>query len=208
LRVQASTRLTPEPLHAPNRIKEIRMTTTTLPVELTAGTWAADPSHSEAGFTVRYAGISKVRGAVTVTAATITVGEDLTASAVTAKLDAASITTGDANRDGHLKSADFFDVENNPEWTFVSTSVAGSGPEAVVTGDLTIHGVTRRVELATEFNGTATDAYGNFRAGFSATTEISRKDFDLTWNVALEAGGVLVGDKVKISIEISAIEQA
>lgn len=184
------------------------MTVTTLPTELTAGVWAADPSHSEAAFSVRHAGISKVRGTVAITAASITIGDDLTTSAVTATLDAASINTRDSGRDGHLKSADFFDVESFPEWTFVSTSIAGSGAEGVVTGDLTIHGVTRQIELATEFNGTAVDPYGNLRAGFSASTEISRKDFGLTWNAALEAGGVLVGDKVKINLEISAIKQA
>ena len=182
------------------------MTTTTLPTELTPGTWDTDASHSEAGFTVRHAGISKVRGSVTVTEATITIGDDFATSAVTARLDAASIDTRDANRDKHLTSADFFDVENFPTWTFISTSVTGTGREAVVTGDLTIHGVTRQVDLTTEFNGTATDAYGNLRAGFSARTVISRKDFGLTWNVALEAGGVMVGDKVTIELEISAIK--
>ena len=182
------------------------MTTTTLAAELTAGTWVADASHSEAGFTVRHAGISKVRGSVAVTEATITIGDDFATSAVTAHLDASSIDTRDANRDKHLKSADFFDVEHYPTWTFISTSVSGAGTEAVITGDLTIHGVTREVDLTTEFNGTATDAYGNLRAGFSARTEISRKDFGLTWNVALEAGGVMVGDKVTIDLDISAIK--
>jgi len=182
------------------------MTTTTLPTELTPGSWDTDASHSEAGFTVRHAGISKVHGSVSITEATITVGDDLATSAVTARLDAASIDTRDANRDKHLRSADFFDVENYPTWTFISTSVSAAGAEAVITGDLTIHGVTREVELTTEFNGTATDAYGKLRAGFSARTEISRKDFGLTWNVALEAGGVLVGDKVTINLEISAIK--
>ena len=184
------------------------MSITTLPTALTAGAWAADVSHSEAGFTVRHAGISKVRGFVGITEAVITIGADLSASGVTATLDASTIDTRDANRDGHIKGADFFDVENFPTWTFVSTSVTGSGAEAVVAGDLTIHGVTRPVTLATEFNGTAVDPYGNLRAGFSASTEISRKDFGLTWNAALEAGGVLVGDKVKIVLDISAIKQA
>ncbi|RYV50056.1 YceI family protein [Pengzhenrongella frigida] len=184
------------------------MSVTTLPTELTAGAWVADVSHSEAGFTVRHAGISKVRGFVAITEATITIGADLSASAVTATLDASTIDTRDENRDGHLKGADFFDVENFPTWTFVSTSVTGSGAEAVVAGDLTIHGVTRPVTLATEFTGTAVDPWGNLRAGFSASTEISRKDFGLTWNAALEAGGVLVGDKVKIALDLSAIKQA
>ncbi|WP_250444430.1 YceI family protein [Actinotalea sp. C106] len=184
------------------------MTTTTLPTGLTSGTWAVDASHSEASFSVRHAGIAKVRGTVAITEGTILVGEDLTVTSVTAALDASSIDTRDANRDGHLKSADFFDVENHPTWTFASTTITADGEDYAIEGDLTIHGVTRPVTLKTEFGGTATDPFGNARAGYSATTEISRKDFGLTWNAALETGGVLVGDTVKITIEVSAIKQA
>ncbi|MBC7290904.1 MAG: YceI family protein [Actinotalea sp.] len=182
-------------------------TATTLPAGLTTGTWVVDASHSEAAFTVRHAGIAKVRGTVAITEGVITVGEDLAVSEVRATLDPATIDTRDAGRDGHLKSADFFEVEAFPTWTFVSTGVRADGDDYVVTGDLTLHGVTRTVELTTEFNGTATDPFGNARAGFSASTEISRKEFGLTWNAALETGGVLVGDKVKIALEISAIRQ-
>ena len=181
---------------------------TALPTGLTAGTWNLDPSHTEAGFTVRHAGISKVRGSVAVTAGAVTVGDDLGTTTVSVTLDPATIDTRDAGRDGHLKSADFFEVETYPTWNFVSTGVSGSGNDLVVEGDLTIHGVTKPVKLVTEFNGTATDPFGNLRAGFSATTEISRKEFGLTWNAALEAGGVLVGDKITISIDGSAIKQA
>lgn len=184
------------------------MTTTTLPTELTAGIWAVDPSHSQAGFTVRHTGTSKVRGNIAITEATITIGVDPWASAVTATLDAASIDTRDAGRDGHVKGADFFDVEVFPLWTFVSTSVTGSGREGVVIGNLTIHGVTREVRLATEFNGTAVDLYGNLRAGFAAFTEISRKDFGLTFS---REGGCFVsplGDKVKINLELEATKCA
>lgn len=181
------------------------MTTTTLPAGLVAGTYTIDASHSQASFWVRHAGIAKVRGTVDITEGTITVAEDLTASSVRVTLDPATIDTKDAGRDGHLKSADFFDVENFPQWSFASTSIEADGEEYVVTGDLTIHGVTRPVALRTEFNGTATDPFGNARAGFSATTTISRKDFGLTWNAALETGGVLVGDKVTIELEVSAI---
>lgn len=184
------------------------MSVTTLPTGLTAGTWTLDPSHTEASFTVRHAGISKVRGTVAVTSGAITVAEDLTLSAVTATLDPTTINTNDAGRDGHLKSADFFDVEAFGEWTFTSTAVRPDGEDYVVTGDLTIHGVTQSVDLAVEFGGAATDPFGNQRAGFSATTTISRKDFGITWNAALEAGGVLVSDKVVISLEVSAIKQA
>jgi polyisoprenoid-binding protein YceI len=183
-------------------------TATTLPTELVAGTWTIDASHSEAGFSVRHAGISKVRGTVAITEGTIVVGEDLTVTSVAATLDPSTISTGDAGRDGHLKSADFFDVEQFATWTFASTSVRPDGNDYVIVGDLTIHGVTKSVELETEFNGTAVDPYNNLRAGFSASTTISRKEFGLTWNAALEAGGVLVSDKVVISIDIAAIKQA
>jgi polyisoprenoid-binding protein YceI len=183
-------------------------TTTTLPTGLTAGVWTIDASHSEAAFTVRHAGIAKVRGTVAITEGTVTVGDDLAVSGVVAHLDPATIDTRDAGRDGHLKSADFFEVETHPTWTFTSTGVRPAGDDYVVTGDLTIHGVTKSVELKTEFNGTATDPFGNARAGFSAATEISRKDFGLTWNAALETGGVLVSDTVKVALEISAIRQA
>ena len=179
---------------------------TTLPTGLTSGTWTIDPSHTEASFTVRHAGISKVRGTVAVTSGTLTVGEDLGSTSVTVTLDPSTVSTGDANRDGHLTSNDFFDVETFGEWTFTSTAVREQGDGHVVVGDLTIHGVTREVELATQFNGTAVDPFGNTRAGFEAEVTISRKDFGLTWNAALEAGGVLVADKVRIDLDVSAIK--
>ena len=178
---------------------------TALPTGLTTGTWNVDPSHTRAEFTVRHAGISKVRGSVPVTGGTLTVGEDLESSSVTVTLDPSGVSTGDDNRDGHLRSADFFEVEKYGEWTFTSTSVRATGDGYVVAGDLTIHGVTRPVELATEFNGQAVDPFGNTRAGFEASVVVSRKDFGLTWNAALEAGGVLVGDKVTIDLDVSVV---
>ncbi|ACZ29480.1 YceI family protein [Xylanimonas cellulosilytica DSM 15894] len=181
---------------------------TQLPGDLTAGTYVIDASHSTASFSVRHAGIAKVRGTIAIASGTITVGENLEASTVTAVLDAASVNTGDANRDQHLTSADFWHAEANPTWTFASTTVKVDGNELVVVGDLTINGVTNQVELPTEFAGTATDPFGNARAGFEAEIEISRADYGLTWNAALEAGGFLVGDKVKIALDISAIKQA
>lgn len=180
---------------------------TALPTGLSTGSWAVDASHSEASFTVRHAGISKVRGTVAITSGTLTVGEDVESSSVVVTLDPASVTTGDANRDGHLKSGDFFDVETHGEWSFTSTAVRGAGSDYVIVGDLTIHGVTQQVELETVFNGSAVDPFGNTRAGFEASVTISRKDFGLTWNAALEAGGVLVADKVKIDLDVSAIKQ-
>jgi polyisoprenoid-binding protein YceI len=184
------------------------MTTKTLPTELTAGTWGADPSQSEASFTVRHAGTSKVHGTAAITEATITIGAGLWTSSVTAVLDAVSIDTRDAGRDEHVKGADFFDVENFRVWTFASTSVTGLGSESVVTGDLMIHGVTREVTLATQFNVTAVDSHGNLCADFTASTEISRKDFGLTMNAVSEAGGVLLSDNVKINLKIQAVKQA
>ena len=177
-----------------------------LPEGLSAGTYNADPSHSTAAFTVRHAGISKVRGTVPITSATITVGSDVSESSVVAELDARGVTTGSADRDGHLQSPDFFNVEVNPTWTFTSTSVSGDGAEFDVTGDLTINGVTQSVTLEVEFTGSAIDPFGNPRSAFEGELEISRKDFGLTWNAALETGGVLVSDKVKIALEISAIK--
>lgn len=179
--------------------------TTTLPQALAAGTYTIDPAHSAAHFTVRHAGISKVRGTVAITSGAITVGESLEASAVTAELDAASVDTGSADRDAHLRTADFWDVEKNPTWTFVSTAVAADGDDLTLTGDLTLNGVTQSVALELEYTGSAVDAFGAPRAAFEAHTEISRKDFGLTWNATLEAGGVLVSDKVKIELDISAL---
>jgi polyisoprenoid-binding protein YceI len=183
-------------------------TTTAVPTELTAGTWTIDLTHSEASFTVRHAGISKVRGTVAITDSTVVVGDDLTLTSVTATLDPSTINTGEPNRDGHIKTADFFDIEKFGSWTFASTEVRADGGDYVIVGDLTLHGVTKSIELATEFSGTAVDPFGNLRAGFSATTTFSRKEFGLTWNAAMETGGVLVSDKVVIAIEASAIKQA
>jgi polyisoprenoid-binding protein YceI len=171
-----------------------------------AGTWQVETSHSLASFSVRHAGIAKVRGTVAITEGTIVLAEDVTASTVTATLDPATIDTRDAKRDGHLRSADFFDAEQFPAWTFTSTSVEEGGAGLLVHGDLTIHGVTRPVTLDVELNGAATDPFGMSRVGFSATTTINRKDFDLTWNAALETGGVLVSDKVEISLEIEGVQ--
>ncbi|RBM01635.1 polyisoprenoid-binding protein [Glutamicibacter soli] len=170
---------------------------------LTAGTWNLDASHSEVGFSVRHAGISKVRGSFTEFDATLTIGESLADSSVEATVQIASVSTKDANRDAHLKSADFFDAEQFPTMTFKSTGTKGNADEFVLIGDLTIRGVTKQVELETELGGQAVDAFGATRVGFSASTTISRKEFGITWNAALEAGGVLVSDKVKIEIDAS-----
>lgn len=186
----------------------VQSTGQALPENLTAGTWSIDPSHSAAVFTVRHAGIAKVRGSVDIIAGEVVIGSDLGSSSVTATLDPATINTKDTNRDAHLRNADFFDVETYPTWDFTSTAVERDGEDYVIVGDLTIRGVTRPVRLATEFNGAATDPFGASRIGFSASTEISRKEFGLTWNAALETGGVLVSDNVKVSLDIEAVAQA
>lgn len=172
---------------------------------LTTGTWNLDASHSEIGMTVRHAGISKVRAIFEEADATLTVSENDVAT-LEASVKANSFNSKNADRDGHVRGEDFLDAENHPELTFKADSITASGEEFEITGDLTIRGVTKTVTFETEFGGQAVDPFGMTRAGFSANTVISRKEFGLTWNVALEAGGVLVSDKVKISLDISAIK--
>jgi polyisoprenoid-binding protein YceI len=185
-----------------------RRITMALPANVTTGTWTLDPSHSEIGFTVRHAGISKVRGQFTDAAATLDLAENVTDSKVNASIKTASFDSGDANRDGHVRGEDFFDVETFPEISFVSSTIVPKGDAYELQGDLTIKGITRPVALETEFNGVAVDPFGNTRAGLSAETTISRKDFGLTWNAVLEAGGVLVSDKVAINLELAFIAPA
>lgn len=165
--------------------------------DLTPGTWTLDAAHTSAGFTVRHAGISKVRGTFGELEGTLTVGEFDKDLAFSTTLQVASISTGNADRDGHLRSADFFDAETYPTITFVSTRVEGDQ----LVGDLTIRDTTREISLDFTYEGAATDPFGTYRAGFTGETTISRKDFGLSWNAALEAGGVLVSDSVKIVVE-------
>ena len=171
--------------------------------------WEIDSSHSSLHFSVRHLVIAKVRGAFTRWSGTLQVPDgDFSKATVAVTIDASSIETGVADRDGHLKSPDFFDVAQYPELRFVGTRVQPrSGDEIDVIGDLTIRGITREVVLRVEQHGQAKDPWGNVRAAFSAKTTIDRKDFGLTWNQALEAGGVLVGDKVEIEAEIQAVKQ-
>ena len=175
---------------------------------LTPGTWTVDAGHSTIGFVVRHLVVAKVRGQFNDFAGTLTIAEDRLQSTVEATVQATSIDTRDEGRDGHLRGADFFDVENHPTWTLVSTGLdrKGSDSEYVLHTDLTIKGVTKPVDFQLEFEGVATDPWGNTKAGFTAEAEINRKDWGLEWNVALEAGGVLVGEKVKIVLEIEALK--
>jgi polyisoprenoid-binding protein YceI len=174
--------------------------------DLTPGTWNVDPSHTVIGFTARHLMISKVRGRFTSFTGSVTIAEDPLQSTVEATVDLGSVTTGDEARDGHLKSGDFFDVENHPTMTFRSTGIKADGDDFLLTGDLTVAGKTRSVDFELEFDGVTQDPWGGTRAGFSAETEISRKDWELTWNVALETGGVLVGDKVKIELDAELVK--
>ena len=171
--------------------------------DLIAGTWTIDPSHSEVGFTVRHL-MSKVRGQFEKFEGTLTTGSAVADTAASATIDLNSINTRDEQRDGHLRSADFFDVENAGPMTFSSVSFNGSS----ATGDLSIKGVTRPVELDVEFLGIETDPWGGQRIGFEATTEINRKDFGIDFNIPLDGGKVLVGDKVQINLSIQAVLQA
>jgi len=172
--------------------------------------WLIDASHSSAGFSVRHMMISNVRGEFQKLEGKVTWDPARPeATQVEATIDAASISTRDAQRDGHLKSADFFDVEKFPSLTFKSKSVKAAGSDALsVTGDLTIHGVTKEVVLEVEGpSAPSTDPFGNVRVGATATTKVKRDDFGLVWNAALETGGVLVGHEAKITIDISLIQQ-
>ena len=172
--------------------------------------WSFDPSHSSVGFSVRHLMISKVRGQFGKWSGTFEYDPANPAAArLEVHIDAASIDTRDEKRDAHLRSPDFFDVEKFPELTFSSTKVErDGGDDFVVTGDLTIHGVTRSVQLKVEGLGRTRDPWGGERVGFSASTSVNRKDFGLHWNVALETGGVVVGEKVEIGIEIEAVRAA
>ena len=172
-----------------------------------AGTWAIDPTHSEIGFSVRHLMVSKVKGRFTSFEGAITVAADPLASTVSVTVDLDSVTTNEPQRDAHLKSADFFDAEHHPKMTFTSTSVRGDGDSYVVTGDLSLKGVTKAVELEVELNGLSPDPWGGSRIGFSAETEISRKDFGVDIEMPLDGGGVVVGDKIKVQLEVEAILQ-
>jgi polyisoprenoid-binding protein YceI len=174
----------------------------------TTTTWNIDPAHSTAEFKVKHMMISNVKGQFTGVKGALSLDqENVTGSYVEATIDAASINTHEAQRDAHLKSADFFDVEKFPTLSFTSTRVAGSNGKLAVEGDLTIHGVTRKVVFAVEGpTAPGKDPWGNTRVGLTATTKINRKDFGLTWNAALETGGILVGDEVTITLDVQFVK--
>ncbi len=188
------------------------MTTTVETTTLTGltGTYALDPSHSRVGFVARHAMIAKVRGAFNEVTGSATIdGANPAASALEVTIQTASIDTRDANRDGHLRSADFFDADTYPTITFTATGFEIVDDTTVeVTGDLTIKDVTKPVTVPFEFGGAAVDPFGNQRIGFEGAVAVNRKDWGLTWNAALETGGVLVSDKVTLELEVSAVKAA
>ncbi|WP_309118293.1 YceI family protein [Paenibacillus sp.] len=172
--------------------------------------WAVDPTHSSVDFSIKHMMISKVKGTFTSFDASIEADpQDLTTANISFTVDLASVNTNNADRDNHLRSADFFDVENQPKLTFVAKSIRKTDVgEYTVTGDLTLHGVTRLETFAVTFEGEGKDPWGNEKVGFSASGSLKRSDYGLTWNAALETGGFLVGDDVKVSIELQAVKQA
>jgi polyisoprenoid-binding protein YceI len=178
--------------------------TSTIPGYRT-GTWQIDTVHSDVSFTVRHMMVSKVRGQFTEFEGTIVTAENPSDSTVTATIKLDSIDTRNEQRDNHIRSADFFEVEKYPTMTYRSTGLSGNGENWTIEGDLTLHGVTRPVPLSLELNGFTADPYGGQRAGFSATAEINRRDFGIDISLPMDGGGVVVGDKISINLEVEAV---
>jgi polyisoprenoid-binding protein YceI len=187
-------------------------TTNTLPAALSdlSGSYLIDPAHTRIGFIARHAMVTKVRGAFNQFEGSAVIdGTDHTTSTGQLTIQAASIDTRNEQRDAHLRSNDFLAMDDYPQITFLATNVRQTGPTTLqVTGDLTIKGVTNPVTIPFQFEGAATDPYGNLRIGFEGSTIINRKDYGITWNAALETGGVLVSDKITLEFEVSAIKTA
>jgi len=178
-------------------------------IEDIAGDYTLDVAHSRLGFSARHAMVTTVRGAFKDFEGTARIDTaDPAASSVSVKINASSIDTGNADRDAHLRSGDFLEDEANPQITFVSTKVERDGEDWAVTGDLTIKGISKPVTVVFEHSGSATDPWGNTRVGFEGVATVNRKDWDISWNAALESGGVLVSDKIKLEFDISAIKSA
>lgn len=171
------------------------------------GTYTLDPAHTTIGFVARHAMVTKVRGSFDEFEGTIEVdGDNPTASSATVTIQTKSIDTRNADRDAHLKSNDFFSMDEFPEITFASTAIEADGEDFKVTGDLTIKGITKPVTIDVEFTGAATDPFDNQRIGFEGEVDVNRKDWGIEWNAPLAAGGVLVGEKVKLTFDVSAIK--
>ena len=171
------------------------------------GSWAIDPGHAEVAFIGRHFMLTKVRGRFTDVVGTVVIADDPADSSADVTINMASVESGSDDRDNHLRSSDFFDVENHPEGRFRSTSVTLNGDTARVSGELTLVGITRPVVLDVLYVGSTVDPWGGHRAIYSASTEINREDWGLTWNVALEAGGLLGSKKIRIELELETVRQ-
>jgi polyisoprenoid-binding protein YceI len=183
------------------------MTTAVIIPGYLVGTWAIDPVHSDVSFSVRHMMVSKVKGRFGTFSGTVVTAENPLDSVVTAEIDLNSIDTNNAQRDDHIRSADFFEVASYPTMTFSSTSIEADGDDFVLHGDLTLKGHTQNVPLKLELNGIGPDAFGGTRIGFSASTELSRKEFGVDIDMPLDGGGVVIGDKITVTLEIEAVLQ-
>lgn len=172
-----------------------------------AGLWIVDPGHAEVGFVGRHFGLTKVRGRFIGVDATVVIADEITASTIEVVIDMASVRSGDQSRDDHLRSADFFDVEHHPSATFRSTGIVADGSSGSIIGDLAIKGVTRPVTLDVDYLGRAVDPWGGERTVFSASAAINREQWGLTWNMLLEAGGLLVSKEIRLEIEVELVRQ-
>lgn len=172
-----------------------------------AATWDIDPTHSDISFSVRHMMVGKVRGRFTNFSGEIVTGEDISDSSVNATIAVDSVDTANEQRDNHIRSADFFDADNYPQWSFHSTGARTDGDEIVLDGDLTIKGVTRPVSLVLEVDGFGPDTNGGYRAGFTASTTIDRNDYGVNIKMPMDGGGVVVGDKVQITMDIEAVRR-
>jgi polyisoprenoid-binding protein YceI len=189
------------------RLHVTMTTTSTIHPQYIAGTWKLDPTHSELSFSVRHLAISKVKGKFETFDATLVTAEDLADTTLDATIDIASVNTNQKDRDNHLRTSDFFLVDEHPTATFTSTKFDIDGDDFTVTGDLTLRGVTKSVVLKGEFGGVITDGYGQTKAGASATTKINRHDFGVSWNATLEAGGLTLADDVTLNFDLQFVLQ-
>lgn len=180
-------------------------TATTTATGYRAGTWTIDPAHTTVGFTARHMMVSKVRGRFGTVEGTIVTGENPLESSATATIDLTSVDTGNEQRNAHLRSTDFFGTDTHPTMTFTSTGIEPDGEDYLVTGDLTLNGVTRPITFRLELEGFGPDPYGGYRAGFTGTGSLNRKDWGVSFNAAIEGGGVVVSEKVDITLEVEAV---
>jgi len=189
------------------RLHGVMTNATDIHPDYRVGTWKLDPTHSDLSFSVKHLAISKVRGKFESFDVTIVTAEDPKDSTIEATIDIASVNTNQKDRDAHLRTSDFFLTEEHPTATFVSTKWEGDADDFTVTGDLTLRGVTKSIVLKGEFGGIITDGYGQTKAGATATTKFNRHDFGVSWNAALEAGGLTLGDDVTLNLDLQVVLQ-